>query len=201
MASISGPLERMVLVHCNSCILVELQSTNKVISLLPIHTIIEYKYLRLNLCNGVLMCTIINVHQYNTNKQYKYWCKYDHLRYHQYYHWCQSNWWLNCSTIYFDFITTIWLWFVSYVLHYSIIQSSTTSNTVQILGELDIPTIIKNRQKENKKIMEDAGIDPATSRMLSERSTIWANPPVFRISSNQPNTYPDLCSTKAIGGH
>ena len=25
--------------------------------------------------------------------------------------------------------------------------------------------------------MEDAGIDPATSRMLSERSTIWANPP------------------------
>ena len=29
--------------------------------------------------------------------------------------------------------------------------------------------------KENS--MEDAGIDPATSRMLSERSTIWANPP------------------------
>ena len=27
------------------------------------------------------------------------------------------------------------------------------------------------------KIMEDAGIDPATSRMRSERSTIWANPP------------------------
>ena len=24
--------------------------------------------------------------------------------------------------------------------------------------------------------MEDAGIDPATSRMLSARSTIWANP-------------------------
>ena len=27
------------------------------------------------------------------------------------------------------------------------------------------------------KIMEDAGIDPAASRMLSEHSTIWANPP------------------------
>ncbi len=27
------------------------------------------------------------------------------------------------------------------------------------------------------KRLEDAGIDPATSRMLSERSTIWANPP------------------------
>ena len=27
--------------------------------------------------------------------------------------------------------------------------------------------------------MEDAGIDPATSRMLSARSTIWANPPLI----------------------
>ena len=30
---------------------------------------------------------------------------------------------------------------------------------------------------EMKKDMEDPGIDPGTSRMLSERSTIWANPP------------------------
>ena len=28
-----------------------------------------------------------------------------------------------------------------------------------------------------KKVMEDAGIDPATSRMQSARSTIWAYPP------------------------
>ena len=27
-----------------------------------------------------------------------------------------------------------------------------------------------------KKVMEDAGIDAATSRMQSARSTIWANP-------------------------
>ena len=27
------------------------------------------------------------------------------------------------------------------------------------------------------KVMEDAGIDPATSQMQSARSTIWANPP------------------------
>ena len=29
-----------------------------------------------------------------------------------------------------------------------------------------------------EKLMENAGIDPATSRMLSERSTIWANSPL-----------------------
>ena len=27
--------------------------------------------------------------------------------------------------------------------------------------------------------MENPGIDPGTSRMLSERSTIWANPPIL----------------------
>ena len=31
--------------------------------------------------------------------------------------------------------------------------------------------------------MEDPGIDPGTSRMLSERSTIWANPPLGYKSS------------------
>ncbi len=29
--------------------------------------------------------------------------------------------------------------------------------------------------------MENPGIDPGTSRMLSERSTIWANPPLLFI--------------------
>ena len=29
--------------------------------------------------------------------------------------------------------------------------------------------------------MEDAGIDPATSRMQSARSTIWANPPAREV--------------------
>ena len=32
--------------------------------------------------------------------------------------------------------------------------------------------------------MEDAGIDPASSRMESARSTIWANPP-FSDNSNK----------------
>ena len=27
--------------------------------------------------------------------------------------------------------------------------------------------------------MENPGIDPSTSRMQSERSTVWANPPVL----------------------
>ena len=30
---------------------------------------------------------------------------------------------------------------------------------------------------QGKRKVEDPGIDPGTSRMLSERSTIWANPP------------------------
>ena len=29
--------------------------------------------------------------------------------------------------------------------------------------------------------MEDPGIDPGTSRMQSERSTIWANPPDMTV--------------------
>ena len=33
--------------------------------------------------------------------------------------------------------------------------------------------------------MEDAGIDPATSRMLSARSTIWANPPCDCVANCQ----------------
>ena len=35
--------------------------------------------------------------------------------------------------------------------------------------------IVDERRK--KKIVENPGIDPGTSRMLSERSTIWANSP------------------------
>ena len=31
-----------------------------------------------------------------------------------------------------------------------------------------------------KKVMEDTGIDPATSRMQNARSTIWANPPTCK---------------------
>ena len=32
-----------------------------------------------------------------------------------------------------------------------------------------------------KKFLENPGIDPGTSHMLSERSTIWANPPTYEI--------------------
>ena len=43
------------------------------------------------------------------------------------------------------------------------------------------PICRKKKKKENflenKKTVENPGIDPGTSRMLSERSTIWANPP------------------------
>ena len=34
-----------------------------------------------------------------------------------------------------------------------------------------------------KRNLENAGIDPATSRMLSERSTIWANSPSIGLAN------------------
>ena len=34
---------------------------------------------------------------------------------------------------------------------------------------------------ENCRLLENAGIDPATSRMLSEHSTIWANSPTLPL--------------------
>ena len=36
---------------------------------------------------------------------------------------------------------------------------------------------------KGKKILENPGIDPGTSHMLSERSTTWANSPVLYQSS------------------
>ena len=36
-----------------------------------------------------------------------------------------------------------------------------------------------NNIVEQKELVEAPGIDPGTSRMLSERSTIWATPPVM----------------------
>ena len=37
--------------------------------------------------------------------------------------------------------------------------------------------------KKTKKVLENPGIDPGTSHMLSERSTIWANPPTAKAGS------------------
>ena len=39
--------------------------------------------------------------------------------------------------------------------------------------------------------MEDAGIEPATFRMQSGRSTNWANPPIFKggIAAQNKNSY------------
>ena len=39
--------------------------------------------------------------------------------------------------------------------------------------------IIPWPHKSDKRWLEDPGIDPGTSRMLSERSTIWASPPCY----------------------
>ena len=42
---------------------------------------------------------------------------------------------------------------------------------------LILNSYFRGKIKNGKKKLEDAGIDPATSHMLSARSTIWANPP------------------------
>ena len=38
-----------------------------------------------------------------------------------------------------------------------------------------------NMNAKIKNILEVQGIDPRTSRMLSERSTIWATPPTWHL--------------------
>ena len=42
---------------------------------------------------------------------------------------------------------------------------------------------MKNNFHLKKIILEAPGIDPGTSRMLSERSTIWATPPSYLLSN------------------
>ena len=39
----------------------------------------------------------------------------------------------------------------------------------------------RGERERIEKDVEDPGIDPGTSRMLSERSTIWASPPTFEV--------------------
>ena len=43
------------------------------------------------------------------------------------------------------------------------------------------PCISINLLKMSKKCLETGGIDPPTSHMLSERSTIWATSPVYTL--------------------
>ena len=43
----------------------------------------------------------------------------------------------------------------------------------------------KKEGKKEKKVMENPGIDPGTSRMQSGRSTIWANPPILSNGINK----------------
>ena len=44
--------------------------------------------------------------------------------------------------------------------------------------------------------MEAPGIDPGTSRMLSERSTIWATPPVVFIVGGERISFATIQVTK-----
>ena len=45
-----------------------------------------------------------------------------------------------------------------------------------------------------KKVVETGGIDPPTSHMLSERSTIWATSPYIHVSRSWPDLIQILIS-------
>ena len=47
-------------------------------------------------------------------------------------------------------------------------KTPTNNPTTELLG----------RKNTKKNFLENPGIDPGTSHMLSERSTIWANSPI-----------------------
>ena len=43
--------------------------------------------------------------------------------------------------------------------------------------------------QEKKKLLENPGIDPGTSHMLSERSTTWASPPYLEMVKLNTNIF------------
>ena len=45
---------------------------------------------------------------------------------------------------------------------------------------------------KKKKLLEAPGIDPGTSHMLSERSTIWATSPVLKVLEQYSCVYHQL---------
>ena len=49
------------------------------------------------------------------------------------------------------------------------------------MGKKRIVSVSKQKSSGEKDCVEAPGIDPGTSRMLSERSTIWATPPFLSI--------------------
>ena len=63
--------------------------------------------------------------------------------------------------------------------------------------------IIPWPRKSDKRCLEDPGIDPGTSRMLSERSTIWASPPCYirlYLILFRPMTWPIAFSKNVLPG-
>ena len=45
-------------------------------------------------------------------------------------------------------------------------------------------TVFEQKPRARRNELEDPGIDPGTSRMLSERSTMWASPPDVFIGNS-----------------
>ena len=58
------------------------------------------------------------------------------------------------------------------------VECSPTTRAARVRFPDDASFILAQQVRKHKiKVLEAPGIDPGTSRMLSERSTIWATPP------------------------
>ena len=55
----------------------------------------------------------------------------------------------------------------------------------------DVGTTVAQLLQKKKGSLENPGIDPGTSRMLSERSTMWANYPPENVNSDEVKIFED----------
>ena len=72
----------------------------------------------------------------------------------------------------------VFLWAYKCSIVGSVVECSPATRAARVRFPDDANFFLKfGKHKVEEKVLEAPGIDPGTSRMLSERSTIWATPP------------------------